>query len=99
MTVCVIPARGGSKRIPRKNIKPFLGRPMNDEAVSCQELPDATPVRWKYPDTLYYGTLDAFVPPILMSAPPLKGAHCGDSKSTHASVYPEHALTMMETDA
>ncbi|MFN3144934.1 MAG: pseudaminic acid cytidylyltransferase [Paracoccaceae bacterium] len=28
MTICIIPARGGSKRIPRKNIKPFLGRPM-----------------------------------------------------------------------
>ncbi|GAA4229519.1 N-acylneuraminate cytidylyltransferase [Sagittula marina] len=28
MTLCVIPARGGSKRIPRKNIRPFLGRPM-----------------------------------------------------------------------
>lgn len=28
MSVCVIPARGGSKRIPRKNIKPFHGRPM-----------------------------------------------------------------------
>lgn len=28
MTVCVIPARGGSKRIPRKNIAPFHGRPM-----------------------------------------------------------------------
>ncbi len=26
--LCVIPARGGSKRIPRKNIKPFAGRPM-----------------------------------------------------------------------
>lgn len=26
--VCVIPARGGSKRIPRKNIAPFHGRPM-----------------------------------------------------------------------
>lgn len=26
--VAVIPARGGSKRIPRKNIKPFLGVPM-----------------------------------------------------------------------
>ena len=26
--LCVIPARGGSKRIPRKNVKPFLGRPM-----------------------------------------------------------------------
>lgn len=26
--LCVIPARGGSKRIPRKNVKPFLGKPM-----------------------------------------------------------------------
>ncbi|MDX1474412.1 MAG: pseudaminic acid cytidylyltransferase [Reinekea sp.] len=26
MTVCIIPARGGSKRIPRKNIKPFHGK-------------------------------------------------------------------------
>ncbi len=28
MILCVIPARGGSKRIPRKNIKPFCGQPM-----------------------------------------------------------------------
>lgn len=28
MRLAVIPARGGSKRIPRKNIKPFNGRPM-----------------------------------------------------------------------
>lgn len=28
MKLCVIPARGGSKRIPRKNIRPFCGRPM-----------------------------------------------------------------------
>jgi pseudaminic acid cytidylyltransferase len=28
MTVCIIPARGGSKRIPRKNIKEFLGKPI-----------------------------------------------------------------------
>ncbi|MGH8856251.1 MAG: pseudaminic acid cytidylyltransferase [Telluria sp.] len=26
--VAIIPARGGSKRIPRKNIRPFLGRPI-----------------------------------------------------------------------
>ena len=26
--LCIIPARGGSKRIPHKNIKPFLGKPM-----------------------------------------------------------------------
>ena len=28
MNLCVIPARGGSKRIPRKNILPFKGKPM-----------------------------------------------------------------------
>ena len=28
MAVCVIPARGGSKRIPHKNIKSFCGQPM-----------------------------------------------------------------------
>jgi N-acylneuraminate cytidylyltransferase len=28
MNLAVIPARGGSKRIPRKNIKPFCGKPM-----------------------------------------------------------------------
>lgn len=28
MNLCVIPARGGSKRIPRKNIREFGGRPM-----------------------------------------------------------------------
>ena len=28
MNLALIPARGGSKRIPRKNIRPFRGRPM-----------------------------------------------------------------------
>jgi len=28
MKLAIIPARGGSKRIPRKNIKPFAGKPM-----------------------------------------------------------------------
>lgn len=28
MRLAVIPARGGSKRIPRKNVKPFAGKPM-----------------------------------------------------------------------
>lgn len=26
--ICIIPARGGSKRIPGKNIRPFLGKPI-----------------------------------------------------------------------
>ena len=28
MNIALIPARGGSKRIPRKNVRPFCGRPM-----------------------------------------------------------------------
>lgn len=33
--VCIIPARGGSKRIPRKNIRPFAGRPMIGYAIAA----------------------------------------------------------------
>ena len=33
MNVAIIPARGGSKRIPRKNIKLFHGKPMIAYAI------------------------------------------------------------------
>lgn len=33
MKIAIIPARGGSKRIPRKNIKEFAGRPMITHAI------------------------------------------------------------------
>ncbi len=33
--IAVIPARGGSKRIPRKNIKPFAGKPMIAHAIGA----------------------------------------------------------------
>lgn len=35
MKIAVIPARGGSKRIPRKNIKNFCGKPMIAWAISA----------------------------------------------------------------
>lgn len=35
MKLAVIPARGGSKRIPRKNIKKFCGRPMITWAIEA----------------------------------------------------------------
>lgn len=34
MRVCVIPARGGSRRIPRKNIRPFHGRPIISYSIA-----------------------------------------------------------------
>ena len=35
MRLCVIPARGGSKRIPRKNIKEFCGKPIIAYAIEA----------------------------------------------------------------
>lgn len=35
MRLAVIPARGGSKRIPRKNIKPFCGKPMIARSIEA----------------------------------------------------------------
>ncbi|NDD28257.1 MAG: pseudaminic acid cytidylyltransferase [Proteobacteria bacterium] len=35
MNIAIIPARGGSRRIPRKNIKPFGGRPMIAYAIEA----------------------------------------------------------------
>lgn len=31
--ICIIPARGGSKRIPKKNIKDFHGKPIISYAI------------------------------------------------------------------
>ncbi len=40
--ICVIPARGGSKRLPRKNVADFLGKPIItysiEAALACSEL-------------------------------------------------------------
>lgn len=33
MNIAIIPARGGSKRIPRKNIKPFFGKPILEYVI------------------------------------------------------------------
>ncbi|MDA8958841.1 pseudaminic acid cytidylyltransferase [Akkermansiaceae bacterium] len=41
MNIAVIPARGGSKRIPRKNLKEFCGKPMISYAI---ELAKATSI-------------------------------------------------------
>lgn len=35
MKIAVIPARGGSKRIPQKNIKPFCGKPIISYAIKA----------------------------------------------------------------
>lgn len=37
MNYAVIPARGGSKRIPRKNIRPFCGKPMIAHSIAAAQ--------------------------------------------------------------
>jgi len=37
MNLCVIPARGGSKRIPRESIRPFAGKPMISHAIGAAQ--------------------------------------------------------------
>ncbi len=37
MTLCFIPARGGSKRIPGKNIRPLAGRPLIEWTIAAAE--------------------------------------------------------------
>lgn len=41
MITAIIPARGGSKGIPRKNVTPFLGRPLIEHTISQARASDA----------------------------------------------------------
>lgn len=38
MNVAIIPARGGSTRIPRKNVKPFFGKPIIAYSIATAQL-------------------------------------------------------------
>jgi N-acylneuraminate cytidylyltransferase len=52
MKLCVIPARGGSKRIPRKNIKNFCGKPMIAWSIAAAQVSELF-------DTIIVSTDDA----------------------------------------
>lgn len=74
MNIAVIPARGGSKRIPRKNIKNFLGKPMisySIEAAFETKLFDQIIVSTDDPQIAKianeYGALTPFIRPKTMS--------------------------------
>ena len=40
MNIAIIPARGGSKRIPRKNIKSFHGKPLIAYSIEAAQKSD-----------------------------------------------------------
>ena len=92
--VAIIPARGGSKRIPRKNIRNFLGRPMIEysiEAALGSELFDLVIV----------STDDGQIAEIARSAgaqvPFMRSAKAADDHATTADVLVE-VLSRLEED-
>ena len=94
MTVAIIPARGGSKRIPRKNIKNFLGRPMIEYSImKCMEsnLFDCVYVSSDDDEILNMG--------IKFGAKPLKrGAGLADDITPIAPVMADAISTIEEKD-
>lgn len=68
--ICIIPARGGSKRIPRKNILPFIGKPIltySIEAALESNLFDEVMVSTDDPEIAEIGRLYGANVPFLRS--------------------------------
>ncbi len=97
--LAVIPARGGSKRIPRKNIKPFCGKPMiaySIEAAKKSELFDEIIVSTDDEEiaevALKYGALVPFMRPKELSddhtatIPVIAHAICEMSARNHEAI-------------
>jgi N-acylneuraminate cytidylyltransferase len=72
--LAIIPARGGSKRIPRKNIKPFLGKPIMEYSIQAARA-------CKCFDEIMVSTDDKEIAEIAISA----GAQVPFFRSTEAS--------------
>lgn len=88
MSLCIIPARGASKRIPRKNIRLFHGRPMI--AWSIQAALDSNTF-----DHLIVSTDDAEIAEIALAAgaevPFMRPANLSDDYTSTVPVI-KHAL-------
>ena len=91
-SVAIIPARGGSKRIPRKNIKPFHGKPLL--AYSIQ-----TALASELFDDVIVSTDDAEIAKIAQhygaSVPFIRPAKLADDFSTSGAVV-QHAIKWLQ---
>lgn len=74
MIITVIPARGGSKRIPHKNVKPFFGKPMiawSIEAAKATGIFDQIVVSTDNPEignvARKYGAATPFIRPAMLA--------------------------------
>lgn len=94
MRIAIIPARGGSRRIPRKNIRPFHGKPIIAYSI------EAACDYWGLIDEVYVSSDDDEILDIAVSyrAKPIKRPPelAVDKVGTQAVM--RHALTMMPKD-
>ena len=92
MNVAIIPARGGSKRIPRKNIRSFLGKPII--AYSIEAARDAGMF-----DRIIVSTDDKEIAEVANAhgaeTPFLRPAEISDDKTGTAAVI-KHALNWLQ---
>lgn len=92
MNICVIPARGGSKRIPRKNIKVFHGKPMIAWSIE-------TALNSGCFDEVWVSTDDEEIASIAKAfgskVPFIRPLQLSDDYATTADVM-EHAVQMMD---
>ena len=84
--ICIIPARGGSKRIERKNIKDFFGQPIINYSISAA-------IRSGLFDEVMVSTDDAEIASVALSCgasvPFLRSAKNSDDFATTANVIEE----------
>jgi pseudaminic acid cytidylyltransferase len=87
--ICIIPARGGSKRIPRKNIKDFLGKPIIAYSIEIA-------IKSGLFDEVMVSTEDAEIAAIAeeygAKVPFLRSSKCADDFATTFEVLQEVML-------
>ena len=92
MNLALIPARGGSKRIPRKNIRPFHGRPMIAWSIEAAYAAGCF-------DKVVVSTDDKEIAAVARSygaeVPFLRPAHLADDQATTLAVV-KHAVQWFE---
>ena len=91
-TIAIIPARGGSKRIPRKNIKPFFGKPMIAYSIEAA-------INAKLFDEIIVSTDDDEIADIAQkfgaSVPFMRPKELSDDFTTTGAVI-EHAINFLK---
>jgi len=94
MRLAVIPARGGSKRIARKNIKPFLGAPIIQYAINAA-------IASKLFDSVVCSTDDAEIAQVAKEAgaqvPFIRPAELSDDHAITADVI-AHAIDFFQSN-